>query len=100
MKSFILNVLAPSTGWSLQQSDEHSQLLQAEFSFDCQEPLLKMLHTDHGETSRRNYFNHRTQPSSLDNRVPYNNAGHESPTQYIIGGPETLDIDQMVAFVI
>ena len=32
-------------------------------------PHLKMPHTDGGETSSRNYFDHRPRPSSPDNRV-------------------------------
>ena len=32
-------------------------------------PLMKMPHTDDGETSSRRYFNHRPRPSSPDNKI-------------------------------
>ena len=42
-----------------------------------------MLHTDGGQTSSRNNFNHRPWPSSPDNRVLYKNVSHERLSQFI-----------------
>ena len=50
--------------------------------------LLKMSHTDVGETSSRREFSHRPQPSSPDKRV-LRNAGRESISQFIKLGPVT-----------
>ena len=119
LKSFLLNVLLPPVSGIFRSGDSGSHMNSLPgvtvcyitvhpphppyhyitYSHSCrlficlpERPLQKMPHRDDGKTLSENDFNHRPQPSSLDNRVLYDNASHESLSQFYLCKTCTLNV--------